>query len=249
LISCGTLKSAKSKKKLMKQQTKWLASALAVASVLVVANSAQAQYVTGDQFLDNVTVDGGETGVTVTDGPNGLEIVAPAGTGYEFGNIDLTTQQQPAGTFAGDTKVIFTYTINSPTPTPTGDWSWTGITILLAANGGSDERYPGSGYDSPFLTYGFPNGQGVANTDPGYSYNPANQQVTQVANLDATTLAGIASGTITQIQLSFDPTSTLPNGYDITFNSIELVPEPATLALIGLGLAGLLVVRRHKAVN
>ncbi len=241
----------------MKQHTKWFGTAVAVAGGLVIASSAQAQYVTGDTFLDNITVDGG-TLASTSDGASGLTVTAPAGTGYAYGNTDIPVGEQgAAGSFAGDNKVIFTYTINSPTPGTTGAgypaagaWSWTGITILLAANGGSDERYPGSGYDSPFLTYNqFVNGEGIANTDAGYSYNPANQQVTQVANLDATTLAGIASGTITGIQWSINPTDSLPNGYSLTFNSIQLVPEPTTLALVGLGLAGLVIARRRVSVS
>jgi hypothetical protein len=79
-------------------------------------------------------------------------------------------------------------------------------------------------------------------------FNPANNTVTETCPLDATTLAGIASGTITAVQFSIDPV-TLPDGYSLTFNSIELVPEPATLALVGLSLAGLVIARRRVNVS
>jgi hypothetical protein len=239
----------------MKQHTKWFTTAVAVAAGLVIASSAQAQYVTGDPTLDNVTPDGGNLANPV-DGASGLTLTAPSGTGYTWGNIDIAAGNQgAAGSFAGDTKVVFQYTINSPTPGTTGGsypadgaWSWTGMEVLLAANSGSDERY--GGYDSPFLTYNqFVNGEGIASQDAGYSYNPANQQVTETVNLDATTLAGIAAGTITSFQFSCDVTDSLPAGYSMTWNSIKLVPEPATLALVGLGLAGLAIARRRVSVS
>jgi hypothetical protein len=239
----------------MKHNSTWITTALAVAGGLVIANSAQAQFVTGTPTLSNLPMNAGPMVGGSTTGANGITLTEPKGTGYLWGGADIAlANQQVFSPF--DSRVIWTYTINSPTPGTTGAdyganpaWTWTGITILLAANGGSDERYPASGYDGYNLTYSPINGQNIANTDKGYSYNPANQTVTQVANLDAVTLAGIKTGTITTVQFSVDPT-TLPDGYSLTFDSIQLVPEPSTLALAGLGgVAGLLIARRRFSVS
>ena len=67
----------------MKQHTKWITTALAVAGGLLLANSAQAQYVSGDKYLDNIYI-GGPSPIqplSIT-GPNGIAITAPAGNGY-----------------------------------------------------------------------------------------------------------------------------------------------------------------------
>jgi hypothetical protein len=61
----------------------------------------------------------------------------------------------------------------------------------------------------------------------------------------------IGGNTVTFFQISMDPTTTLPDGFGFTVNSIELAvaPEPSTLALAGLGLGfvGLMVARRRLA--
>lgn len=234
----------------MKQRTKWFMTALVAAAGLIIAGSAQAQYVSGDPTLDNVVGTGGTlTGVV---GVGGVTITEPSGFGYGYGgwNIPVADQQvfNPA-----DNEIIMTYTINSPTPGTTGPdysnpaWTWGSFQPLLLDGNGNNVRY--FGYDGYNLAYGFPNGQNIANQDPGYVYNPADHTVTITAPLNAATEAAIAAGkTITDITFS-DDNETLPDGYSLTYNSIQLAvaPEPSTLALAGIGgIASLLAFRRRN---
>ena len=48
--------------------------------------------------------------------------------------------------------------------------------------------------------------------------------------------------------LELDPAVVTGDLYDVTFNSLSLepVPEPGTLALVGLGAVGLLAIRRRQ---
>ena len=234
----------------MKQYPKWLTAALAVVGGLIIAGSAQAQYVTGDQYLDNVTMGGGSFGNTT--GANGLTLT---GTGYNWGEWDIAPAQQQ--TFNPlDNEVIMTYTINSPAAGTTGPdyvngaaWTWVGLQPLINTTANL-ERY--GGYDGYNLTYSPINGQNIANQDKGYVYN--NGVVTETIPLNSITKADLAGGNpVTFFQISLDPTSTLPDGFSVTINSLELVatPEPSTLALAGLGLSvvGLMIARRRFSVS
>jgi hypothetical protein len=212
----------------MKQHTKWFATALAVAGGLIIASSAQAQPITGLPFMSNIPAVGPSYSgywstplATITSTPTGLEFNAPGGTG-SFSTMYYSIppiQQAPLNIL--DTQVTFDYTWNSGNAVG-------GVNVLFAlddSNGGTD--YYGTGYVVP---------------TPGLnSYTFA---------LQAPNQANVGAGYIINgVNFQIDPANVSGN-YDITFNSIILhpvsVPEPATLALVGLGTAGLLAFRRRK---
>jgi hypothetical protein len=236
----------------MKRNTKCLMTALAVAGGLIIANSVQAQYILGNGASAGIAsahAPGANlfTGANVTT-VSGLSL---SGSAYSWNEWDIPVAQQvPLN--PGDNKIIFNYTILSPTPAAAagaGPWEWYGLQPLLGDNSGgayNPVRYFGyDGYDMPYNPGGIPNGQGVGNQDAGYVYNPANQTVTETGALSAAQQAAIAGGAeIAFFQISMDPV-TVASGFSFQINSIELVPEPVTMALVGLGLAGMVIVRRR----
>ena len=205
-----------------------MAAAISVASGLAVVTSAQAQAVTGDANLDNIAP-GAVTAyysswassppTVVTSGPSGLEI-SSLGYGSLYYAIPggAGGQQQPLNT--ADNQATLTFTLNGPA----GSY-YVGVPFALSDNTGN-------------VFYG------------GYSMYGQGTW-TETVPLTAGQQAAIAAGgdAINGINLEFDPAGNVPGGaYDITFNSLVLspAPEPATLALVGLGAAGFLAIRRRK---
>jgi hypothetical protein len=226
----------------MKLHTKWLMTALAVASGLAMVNSAQAQPVTGTPYLSNMLPanlnvppsalygNWALPATTFTSTPTGLEVYS-GGYGSLYYVIPGADVQYPLNSL--DTVATLTLTFNSPSsPAP----NWIGVQFLLQDGAGSTPNLGGYG--------GFGNGG-----------NPANwvwtgNQLAITAPLPAAQIAAIQAGTdaIYSFNLGIDGGPLGAATYDITFNSLVLspVPEPATLALVGLGAASLLAFRRRK---
>ena len=247
MFNGGTLTPKLKKNRLMKQQTKWCAAALAVTSSLIIVSSVQAQTWTLSNFQNfnlsatyaNWDADGsqiinGGTGYTptITSGttPGSFEVNAQ---GYGSGAYNFATPIDASGA----NEFMFTFTINSPSGGPF--WMNPGVDIAdgthlvhLAADPAS---FPGA--SGGYLNYG------NFTTGTYTLYGSLNDQFGG-APLDAST--------ITAFNLEFDPAgfgSGAP--YDITYGSLVLtnVPEPTTVALLAIGAAGLVITRRRVKVS
>jgi hypothetical protein len=209
----------------MKRCTKWLAVAVATVSSLVMVSSAQAQFVTGQQYLSNINPagtfpSGNWTIGGMSDVATGLQITAAGGSGSFSTLYYPLTAGQVTPLNPADDKVKFTWTWESGNAVG-------GINVLFAlddANGGVNY------YDA---------------ISPAYSLTPtAGTTYSITLPLQQPNQANVAGGyPINGLNFQIDPAN-VSGDYTITFNSIEMVPEPATFALAGLGIAGLLALRR-----
>src|SRR5258708_2353730 len=175
----------------------------------------------------------------------GLVMSNAAKAGATPGSFEVNAQGYGSGAYnfaspinaSGANEFVFTFTINSPSGGPF--WMNMGVDIAdgthlvhLAADPAS---FPGA--SGGFLDYGnFTQGTYTL-------YGPLHDQFGG-ADLDVST--------VTAFNLEMDPAgygSGAP--YDITYGSLVLTtsPEPTTLALLGIGAAGLVIARRRAKVS
>jgi hypothetical protein len=210
----------------MKQNSNCFLAALALATGLVIANPTQAQTITGTPYMSNIdpaapSYSGSWSTplTTITSTPTGLEFNAPGGSGSFSTMYYPIPVSQQTSLDPQDTQVTFTFSWNSGNAVA-------GVNVLFALDDSmGGVNYYGTGYNVPTAglnSYTFP--------------------------LQADNLAHVAAGAVINgLNFQIDPANVSGN-YDITYSSITLsqVPEPTTLALAGLGAAGLLAVRRRK---
>jgi hypothetical protein len=226
-----------------KPQAKQLVTMLAVVAGLTLAGSTQAQYVTGGQYLSNVTMSGpygafADPSAVISQTPTGIEVQAPSADGYGGANfvIDAGNVQtlNPADAF-----VQLTITINGDVSPSTPYVYFSPGQLVL----NDDLPLPTSfAYNMPY--------SGPQNNPTGPPTSVWNGNVgTFTVPLSAGQISKIAGGSdhIYSFNLDLDPAVITTPTYDITFNSIELIPEPTTVALVGFSLlGGVMTLRRRK---
>jgi hypothetical protein len=239
----------------MKQQIKWITTALAVAGSLVIASSAQAQVISdfSNNFGLGVTyANWNDPGWTPIEGGAGIQApvftsgvgpgtfnVVAAGTGSGNHQILLADQQlvNPAAA-----QVTLTLQLNSPDVST----AWLGVKFLLSDNQGNSDVW----YGAYTGLWGVDNGSWASTVGTAVW---AGNTLTMTVPLTPAMLTAAQTGVdqITGFNLVIDPAYFAGTGpaYDITYKSLVLspIPEPTTMALLAIGAAGLLFARRRQA--
>jgi hypothetical protein len=216
-----------------------LFAALAIGFGLIVSK-AHAQPVTGTPYLNNIDPNAAGDGYSGDWASVSATNVLDSSTGLEFqvNNGGTPTNENPnhfstayfplsgnqvTPLNSSDDTVLFNFTWNSGNAVA-------GVNILFAlddSNGGTDY------YDA---------------VNPAYSLVPQpGQTYTYIASLQSPNQANITGGAVINgLNFQIDPANVY-GPYDITFNSITLVPEPASIG-VGAISCCLLALRRNRKV-
>ena len=218
----------------MKQPTKRLAAALAVASGLIMSNLANAQTVTTISDFQNFNLtftyaNWNPTGSQIISGGSGFTPIISSGS--TPGSFEVQAEQYGSGAFVlptamnvpGATDVQLTFTLNQSMAAGLAVNNFMGPTFDLTDGT----------HQVTYFEYAHYAGPGTFTVDaPLGTLNPTD---------------------ITAFNLEMDPAGYGGSApYDITYDSLVLItpaPEPTTLALLGIGAAGLLMARRRAKVS
>ena len=201
----------------MKRNVKWLTAVIAIAGGLAIVNSAQAQTVTIDNFQSFVP------NALYASWATPLATITQNPTSWEVSSSAYGSLWKYEGDInaSGASAVQLSINILNPTADPTFA---AGPIVDLVDNNGTWAQ---------FYWYGQTAGNDVLTAN--FNALPAPDYIG----------AGFNFSDIQHIHLELDPGG-FSGVYDLQYENLALVvPEPATMTLIGLGALGLLIARRR----